>query len=95
MRHLSQEGKITIFKSLALSKIVHLALLTIVQNRMKSRKSFYGQIKNVKIKHGTLRNDYKKGGLKNVDINHQIVSLKCLWIRRLYHEFHNSLELYK
>ena len=30
MRHLSLEGKITIFKSLALSKIVHLALLTIV-----------------------------------------------------------------
>ena len=30
MRHLSLEGKITIFKSLALSKIVYLALLTIV-----------------------------------------------------------------
>ena len=29
-RHLSLEGKITIFKSLALSKIVYLALLTIV-----------------------------------------------------------------
>ena len=30
MRHLSLEGKITIFKSLAFSKIVYLALLTIV-----------------------------------------------------------------
>ena len=30
MRHLSLEGKITIFKSLALSEIVYLALLTIV-----------------------------------------------------------------
>ena len=30
MRHLSLEGKITIFKSLAISKIVYLALLTIV-----------------------------------------------------------------
>ena len=29
MRHLSQEGKITIFKFLVLSKIVHLALLTL------------------------------------------------------------------
>ena len=29
MRHLSLEGKITIFKSLALSKIVYLAVLTI------------------------------------------------------------------
>ena len=30
MRHLSLESKITIFKSLALSKVVYLALLTIV-----------------------------------------------------------------
>ena len=30
IRHLSLEGKITIFKSLVLSKIVYLALLTIV-----------------------------------------------------------------
>ena len=30
MRHLSLEGKITIFKSLALSKVVYLAVLTIV-----------------------------------------------------------------
>ena len=30
MRHLSQEGKITIFEFLALCKIVYLALLTIV-----------------------------------------------------------------
>ena len=30
MRHLSLEGKITMIKSLALSKIVYLALLTIV-----------------------------------------------------------------
>ena len=54
MRHLSREGKITISESLALSKIVHLGLLTIVpeilsKNWMKSRKSFYGQIKNVKL----------------------------------------------
>ena len=30
MRHLSLEGKITIFKSLALSKVVYLAVLTIL-----------------------------------------------------------------
>ena len=34
MRHLSLEGKITIFKSLAISKIVYLALLTIVQKNV-------------------------------------------------------------
>ena len=55
---------------------------------MKSRKSFYCQIKKCKIKHGTLCNDYKNGGLKNVDIKLIAVSLKCLWIHILYNEFH-------
>ena len=35
MRHLSLEGKITTFKSLAISKIVHLALLTIVPKNIE------------------------------------------------------------
>ena len=30
-----------------------------------------------KIKHGTLCDDYKNGGLQNVDINLKIVPLKC------------------
>ena len=54
MRHLSQEGKITIFEFLALCKIVYLALLTIVPKSIfeelnEIQKSFYGQIKNVKL----------------------------------------------
>ena len=32
MRHLSLERKITIFKSLTISKIVYLALLTLIPN---------------------------------------------------------------
>ena len=57
MRYLFLEGKITIFKSLTLCKIVHLALLILLyftqkilsKNWMKSRKRSYGQIKNVKL----------------------------------------------
>ena len=56
MRHLSLEGKITIFKSLALSKIVHLALLTIVPKNIEElneiQKKFLWsnkKIKNVKL----------------------------------------------
>ena len=60
---------------------------------MKSRKSFYGQIKKCKIKHGTLCNDYKNGGLRNVDSNLQIVSSKCSWIRRLYNECHHDWKI--
>ena len=42
-----------------------------------------------KIKHETLCNDYKGGGLKNIDILNKIISLQCSWIRRLYNNsFH-------
>ena len=73
IRYLSLEGKISIFKSLVLSKIVYLALLTIVHKSIieelnEIRKTFLWSNKKCKIKHGTLCNDYKNG-LKNVDIN--------------------------
>ena len=44
MRHLSLEGKITIFKSLAIAKIVYLALLTIVP------KSIIEELNEIQIK---------------------------------------------
>ena len=36
-----------------------------------------------KMKHETLYNDYKAGGIKNVDIPNKIIARKCFWIRRL------------
>ena len=82
-RHLSLEGKITIFKSLVLSKIVYLALLTIVPKSIieelnEIQKKFLWSNKKCKIKHGTLCNDYKNGGLKNVDINLKLTSRDIL-----------------
>ena len=67
MRHLSLEGKITIFKSFALSKIVYSALLTIASKSIikelnEIQKKFLWSNKNCKIKHGTVRNDYKSEG---------------------------------
>ena len=38
-------------------------------------------------------NAYKNGGLKNVDINLKIVSLKRSWICRLYDEFHHDWKI--
>ena len=98
MRHLSLESKIGSFKSLALSKIVYLVLLTIVPKRIveelnEMQKKFLWSNKKCEIKHGILCNDYKKGGLKNVDISLKIVSLKCLWIRRLYNECHHDWKI--
>ena len=55
MRHLSLEGKITIFKSLALSKIVYLVLLTIVPKSIIEelneiqKKFLWSNKKNVKL----------------------------------------------
>ena len=45
--------------------------------------------KKPKIKHDMLCNKYTDGSLKNVDIVHKVVSLKCSWVRRLCNEnFH-------
>ena len=90
MKHLSLEGKITIFKSLAISKIVYLALLTIVPKNVifelkEIQNKLFWSNKKSKIKHSTLCNDYKKG-LKNFDIELKIISLKCSRIRWLYIE---------
>ena len=94
MRHLSIEGRIIVFKSLAISKIVHLAMTSCLHkatiNQLeKIQKDFIWQGKNAKIKHQTLCGNYENGGLKNVDINAKVSSLQCSWIRKLYDDnFH-------
>ena len=89
MRDLSIAGKITVFKTLAISKIVHLALVKtipnlIIQELNKIQKEFIWKTRNPKIKHDTLCKNYENGGLKNVDIMYKVVSLQCSWIKRLY-----------
>ena len=56
------------------------------------QKSFLWENSTSKIKHDTLRNDYKHGRLKNVDVRKKIISLHCSWIKRLYD---NSLHEWK
>ena len=60
MRYLSLLGKITIFKRLALSKIIHLALVTNLPTETIELLS--------KIYKEFLCNGYENGGLKSVDI---------------------------
>ena len=60
MRYLSLLGKITIFKWLALSKIIHLALVTNLPTETIELLS--------KIYKEFLCNGYENGGLKSVDI---------------------------
>ena len=94
MRQLSIEGRITVFKTLAISKIIHLAMTTSIHkttiNQLeKIQKDFIWHGKKPKIKHETLCGNYESGGLKNVDIKAKIVSLQCSWIQKLYDDhFH-------
>ena len=72
MRNLTIEGKVLVFKSFAISKIVHLSLITMVPqaiiNQLNNiKKNFIWNGKNPKIKHSTLSNSYEDGGLKDVD----------------------------
>ena len=73
MRELTIEGKISIFKTLAISKIVHLALVKDVPSKTiaqleKIQKQFIWKNGNPKLKHTTFCNEYEQGELKNVDI---------------------------
>ena len=87
MRQLAIEERIVIFKTLAISKIVYLPLLSnttnIIDELEKVQKKFIWNNSTAKIKQETLRMDYKNGGLKNVDIRMKVTNLQCSWIKRL------------
>ena len=91
MRNLTTEGKVLVFKSLAISKVVYLSLVTTVPHAMINQlsniqKSFIWNRKNPKIKHSTLSESYKDSGLKDVDVLAKVISLQCLWMKTLYDE---------
>ena len=80
-----------IFKTLAISKIVYLALITnvpkaIVKELQEIPKKILWQNSRPKIKHKTLSNTFETGGLKNVNINLRVISLQCSWVKKLYDE---------
>ena len=96
MRKISIKRKFLIFKTSAISKIVHLALVkempsnTITQlNKMQGE--FIWKNGNPNIKPSTLCNDFENVGLKNVDMFSKITTLQCSWAKRLYDpNFHSS-----
>ena len=89
MRNLTVKGKIAIFKTLIISEIIYLSLVTngpmeITNELNKMQKEFIWNGNNPKIKHSTLCNKYENGGLKNVDIFSKVISLQFASIKRLY-----------
>ena len=85
MRQLILERTIMVFKSLAISKVIHHLLITKSHNL-----PFIWKGKRAKIKHSTLCNGYEKGGIKNVGLRNKIISMQCSWVRRLFKDdFHD------
>ena len=69
MRNLTGEGEMTIFKPLAISKIIHLSLVTNVPTKIsnelnKIQKASIWNGNNPKIKYSTLCNKYENGDLE-------------------------------
>ena len=95
MRRLTLEGRNAVFKSSAISTVIHLLLITKLRNNTidltyKIQKNFLWQGKKAKIKPSTLCNVYENGGLKNVDFRNKILSIPCSWVKRLFEDdFHD------
>jgi hypothetical protein len=88
-RNLSLIGKITIFKTMALSKIVYVSFLssiplTITNKVIELQDDFIWDGKRSSIKHNALINYYPGGGLKKVDVKAKFQALRMSWIIRLY-----------
>ena len=89
MRFLTLYGKITIFKTLALSKTIYISCMSWIPNSFidmieRIHNDFIWNKKRANIKHSTLIGEYSKGGLKDVDIRSKFKSLHLNWITRLY-----------
>ena len=68
-RNLTLSGRIAIFKTMALSKIVYISLLSctpssIIDKVVEIQNEFLWDSKKPKMKHSSLINDYAQGGLK-------------------------------
>ena len=82
MQNLSITGKITVFKTLAISKIAYLALVKVIPNSVileldKIKQRFVWKNRNPKTNQDTLWKDYQNGSLKKVDIKFKIISFQC------------------
>ena len=88
-RHLSPYGKIVILKTLALSKLSHIALVipTLSKNDLKRIETIFFDFlwsnKSAKVSKIDSFKLLNQGGLAMVDVKSFWQSLKCTWIRRL------------
>ena len=81
-------NEIIVFKSWALSKVTHLALVkiippSIIEQQNITQKNFIWNGLNPKTLKATINNNYESGGLKKVNIAAKISSLQISSIKRL------------
>ena len=88
-RKLTVLGRITVVKTLIISKITHLLISlpnppdTITKQINKLLYNFIWQNKPEKIKREILIQDYNKGGIKMLHFSNFMMALKASWIKRL------------
>ena len=87
-RRLSIKGKVTVINSLAISKLIYLASIIKVPERIydevkKLTRDFLWDGKTSKIAYSTLIQTVEMGGLKLVDFETKVKSLSIMYIKRL------------
>ena len=93
-RSLTLSGRTVSFKTLALFKIVYVASIVVVPERILNKleriyKKFIWKRKKPNVRHSSIIADYMDGGQKDVDISAKIKALQLVWVRRLFEEnFH-------
>ena len=93
-RNLTLSGKIQVFKSQILSKILYLATMnsvpkTVTDELQTLHRDFIWNGRKAKIKHSTLIGDFRDGGFRDVDIPSCFETAKVSWIRRFFDDnFH-------
>ena len=93
MRQPTIESKVLIFKTLAISKVLHPILVkdvppSVIPQLDKIQEQFIWKNQNFKLKYTVLCNEYEKEGLTNVDIFSKITIFQCSWVKRLVNSFH-------
>ena len=90
-------GKITVIKSMHFQKLVYVlsSLPDLTKQTIKRIETigydFLWDSKPAKIKRETLTMDYEKGGLKMMDLETFIKSLKICWIKRMTESEDNGI----
>lgn len=99
-RILTPIGRITVIKSLLIPKLNHLFISLPTPKRetilylYKCIFEFLWKSKVDKVRRSVITQDYFSGGMKMIDINNFITSLRCSWIKRLTKSYKPWIDIF-